>query len=714
MQSTSSASTSPASPFTTTHSIPSEPTSDELPDLGNFQAVFRGWREALHPRTNAMHRVQQHSTTSSSMEIESETSESPAPGSTVWNRRPIASYLDSVSRSTDPDDTCSPSPGSGSNTEGDARTLELDLEAVDYELSDLEDLELEPQPSLGLLDGALSFLAAERARWTAQREAGTAANEGAWKHVAEPRRKRRRKRRNPKTDDLSKDDQVEEGDSVAAEDADDSSSSFDYATTTTNTTTTHKSVPATPSRSRRERRRQQALAATSSGSSSRPLMHSKSTPQLRPLPLLTEQHPHYPRLLQLRALVKKLGKLFPPDKPILDRLIPDDHEFSRRLREDDYFVDPRGQLPGDNDVLVHVFIDHSNILIGLITHLKRNPRILNSSPSLAPAQPQTAYAGTPAPHATAFPFTFPARPGQRLKHLSHAALALVLERGRRITRRVLVTSSPLYQPMDMAERLGYEVRVYARVPDLGDGADRIVRPAQHARSLSAGAGGLIGATAMGSSAGDFPTLKNARPAIDIPGGGGGGRRRKGHVRRTSGSGSTSTEDQLSAGATAGFPQAFLRSIGGAAGNATTPGSPPVYGSLPATSSLPSPSSSAPPAQPPAKIRYREQGVDELLQLKLHQVLAALDGPPPEGSTIVLATGDGNVGQFNEDGFLGPVRTALKKGWRVELYAWEGGLSRAWMREFGEWAKPRTEDGETKGRFRVVGLEQFAEQLVEIY
>jgi hypothetical protein len=44
-------------------------------------------------------------------------------------------------------------------------------------------------------------------------------------------------------------------------------------------------------------------------------------------------------------------------------------------------------------------------------------------------------------------------------------------------------------------------------------------------------------------------------------------------------------------------------------------------------------------------------VDDLLQLKLHQALAATDDVP-EGATIVLATGDGNVGQFSEDGFLG--------------------------------------------------------------
>jgi hypothetical protein len=50
-------------------------------------------------------------------------------------------------------------------------------------------------------------------------------------------------------------------------------------------------------------------------------------------------------------------------------------------------------------------------------------------------------------------------------------------------------------------------------------------------------------------------------------------------------------------------------------------------------------------------------VDELLQLKLHQALAATDDVL-EGSTIVLATGDGNMGQFNEEGFLGKIYFSL--------------------------------------------------------
>lgn len=76
-------------------------------------------------------------------------------------------------------------------------------------------------------------------------------------------------------------------------------------------------------------------------------------------------------------------------------------------------------------------------------------------------------------------------------------------------------------------------------------------------------------------------------------------------------------------------------------------------------------------------------------------------------------------------WLGSVRYALKRGWRIELCAWEGGLSklpklslespllmplpgRSWRREFGptsEWGK--------KGLFRIIAMEQFAEYLVDL-
>jgi len=86
------------------------------------------------------------------------------------------------------------------------------------------------------------------------------------------------------------------------------------------------------------------------------------------------------------------------------------------------------------------------------------------------------------------------------------------------------------------------------------------------------------------------------------------------------------------------------------------------------------------------MHYHEQDVNKLLQLKLLQVVSTVDVPPP-GSMIVLVTGDSNVSQFNEEGFRSCMRTALKKGWRIKLYAWESGLSQAWVREFaeGSWA-----------------------------
>src|SRR5580658_9871083 len=74
----------------------------------------------------------------------------------------------------------------------------------------------------------------------------------------------------------------------------------------------------------------------------------------------------------------------------------------------------------------------SNILIGFLTYLRRHPHHLIST---------------------------------KARWMSHAALTLILERGRAVTRRVLVASSPLYQPVEPATQLGYEVQVYARVPD---------------------------------------------------------------------------------------------------------------------------------------------------------------------------------------------------------------------------------------------------------
>ena len=223
--------------------------------------------------------------------------------------------------------------------------------------------------------------------------------------------------------------------------------------------------------------------------------------------------------------------------------------------------------------------------------------------------------------------------------MSHAALALILERGRSVTRRVLVASSPLYQPVEPASQLGYEVHVYARVPDTGDGPDKVSsQRSRHSRGRSGGSGSSWNAA-------------------------------KEYARRSS-SGVALATDSSEPGTSSG--------------------------------SVPSANHSR-SAQVSGRVRYREQGVDELLQLKLLQVVSSVDVSPP-GSTIVLATGDGNVSQFNEEGFRGCVRTALKKGWRVELYAWEAGLSRSWVREFAE--------GPWANRFRIIPIDGFGGDLLD--
>lgn len=215
--------------------------------------------------------------------------------------------------------------------------------------------------------------------------------------------------------------------------------------------------------------------------------------------------------------------------------------------------------------------------------------------------------------------------------MSHTAFTLILERGRSVTRRVLVASSPLYQPVEPATKLGYEVHVYAGTPDSPE------------------------------------RVSSQRP------------------RRSRGRGGGSSS------ATKGYTHG------------------PSSGVVLATDLSEPKSSDAPPVNRPRsalapgnRVRYREQGADELLQLKLLQAVADIDVPPP-GSTIVVARGEGNIGQFNE-GFHGCVRTALEKGWCVELYAWEAGLNRMWVRELAE--------GQWASRFRTILIDHFCTDLLD--
>ncbi|KAK8903219.1 hypothetical protein ACHAPF_009191 [Botrytis cinerea] len=103
----------------------------------------------------------------------------------------------------------------------------------------------------------------------------------------------------------------------------------------------------------------------------------------------------------------------------------------------------------------------------------------------------------------------------------------------------------------------------------------------------------------------------------------------------------------------------------------------------------------------AKSAFVEQGVDEILQLKMIESLADYSTP----STVILATGDGAEAEYS-GGFFKSVERALSKGWNVELVAWSRGLNYEYKKlSFqNRWGK----------QFRLILLDDFSEELLAIY
>lgn len=106
-----------------------------------------------------------------------------------------------------------------------------------------------------------------------------------------------------------------------------------------------------------------------------------------------------------------------------------------------------------------------------------------------------------------------------------------------------------------------------------------------------------------------------------------------------------------------------------------------------------------PAPQYAPARLIEQGVDEILHLKMLESIVDTDSP----STMVLATGDAAQAEYSP-GFMAMVERALKKGWKVELVSWSRNISgmyqnEGWQRRWGE-------------RFRVILLDDYAEEMFE--
>jgi hypothetical protein len=99
-------------------------------------------------------------------------------------------------------------------------------------------------------------------------------------------------------------------------------------------------------------------------------------------------------------------------------------------------------------------------------------------------------------------------------------------------------------------------------------------------------------------------------------------------------------------------------------------------------------------------RWVEQGVDEILHLKILESLLDADEP----ATIVLATGDAAEAEYS-GGFMKMAERALLRGWRVELVSFSQVTSYAYRKkEFrSRWGS----------QFQLILLDEYIEELLKI-
>ena len=237
------------------------------------------------------------------------------------------------------------------------------------EYDDSNDADEDTLPSLGYLDEALQFIAAERAKLTAPREywhdSATSDDPPRGRQQQQQRRRQqqqqqqqnpRRRRRRAKARSLGRTVGVRESapllgpGTVDAEILDrDNASDFLSPSPSPGISSSElaaarfKSTHASPLR--RKARRRNSVRSASADARPR-LGHSYSTPILRSGPL-------DPRVVRLRALAIKLKFLFAAEAELLTAILSNE---SLQSPSPD-FIDPRGPAPKPGQPLVHVFID---------------------------------------------------------------------------------------------------------------------------------------------------------------------------------------------------------------------------------------------------------------------------------------------------------------------------------------------------------------------
>jgi len=336
------------------------------PDLGAFTDVFRALNEFQQeprtviaipiPITQLDHRSR--TPTSSLAALSPVTTQSNA---TRGRTDPL--FLSSSWRDAQRPNARSLSLGvdsDNSHTEGEElfpETVEIRSYDFDFDFdSGVDVLDKDgDQPSLGYLDEALGFIAAERAKFFASRDTTGGAGAGnrsstsdsVFRAIVQSRKKRRRKKvleshsqgptnRTPLSDPRIEDPVIDPsgtGDGILES----TSSSFESSSSPA------KNATPISVRGRDLRKKGKALEMITP-----PRLHSKSTPSLL---LTTTSLPLDPRVLKLRALAHKLRLLFPEDAARLSSILSNDQA------DEGDFVDPRGPKPRAKDTLIHVFVD---------------------------------------------------------------------------------------------------------------------------------------------------------------------------------------------------------------------------------------------------------------------------------------------------------------------------------------------------------------------
>ncbi|KAF2436028.1 hypothetical protein EJ08DRAFT_222815 [Tothia fuscella] len=234
------------------------------------------------------------------------------------------------------------------------------------------------------------------------------------------------------------------------------------------------------------------------------------------------------------------------------------------------------------------------------------------------------------------------------QNISFDSLVLLLERHRPVAKRVLAGSYPLLPAMELAKAVGYETNVLDKV--------------YKAREMT-----------------EYQRRRQVRDAL-----------RRGY----------SAPMQLSTTMAPNNGSEYISSPGIRA--PTTP--LPIASSstsIPlgfATPQTPQPQAQLQPQLQPEK--WVEQGVDELLHLKMLESVIDADEP----SIMVVATGDAAQAEYS-GGFAAMIVRALKKGWKVELVAWRKSVSARYRdQEMQRWA--------VDGMFRIIELDGYAEFLLD--